>query len=144
MKLQFIFDVYCWIRDTFGEDKARNKENRSRRFIEEAIELVQASDMPKSEVQTILDYVYSRPKGEITQEVGGVLVTLAGHAMAFGYDPETCGNIELARIQNVPKEQILKKNSEKPKFEYDSIRIDNKRPDDFGEQSIGIGGMKDD
>lgn len=143
MKLKFILDVHMWICETFGLEKAINRENRCRRFIEEAIELVQACDMPKNEVQTILDYVYSRPKGEITQEVGGVLVTLAGHAVAFGYDPETCGNVELARIQNIPKEKILQKNSEKPKFEYDKPQYSN-RPDDFYDQGIGIGGMKGD
>jgi hypothetical protein len=118
MKRQFINNVYSWIRNTFGkpEDVDSDRSIRSRRFIEEAIELVQACGTPKEEVATILEYVYSRPKGEIQQEVGGVMVTLAGHASIFGYDPETCGNTELNRIRKIDPNKILLKDLAKPKF----------------------------
>ena len=118
MKRQFINNVYSWIRDVFGEpeDVESDRATRSRRFIEEAIELVQACGTPKEEVATILEYVYSRPKGEIQQEVGGVMVTLAGHASIFGYDPETCGNTELNRIRKIDPKKILLKNLSKPHF----------------------------
>lgn len=118
MTRQFIYNVYSWIRSTFGEPESidSEKEIRSRRFIEEAIELVQACGTPKEEVAIILDYVYSRPKGEIEQEVGGIMVTLAGHAAVFGYDPETCGNTELNRIRKIDPQKILLKDLAKPKF----------------------------
>jgi NTP pyrophosphatase (non-canonical NTP hydrolase) len=50
---------------------------RCHRFIEEAIELVQALGVSKEDVLKWVDYVYGRPVGEPKQEVGGVMITLA-------------------------------------------------------------------
>ena len=44
------------------------------------------------------------------------MVTLAGHAAVFGYDPETCGNTELNRIRKIDPQKILLKDLAKPKF----------------------------
>lgn len=115
MMHSFMKDVKAWVLDTFGDESLRDRRIRSHRFIEECIELVQACDIPKSEVQKIVDYVYSRPKGVMTQEVGGVMVTFAAHANSFDYDPELCGMIELGRCWKEQK-AIAKKNSKKPKL----------------------------
>ena len=115
MQDDFIKNVKKWVIETFGDESLRDRKNRSHRFIEECLELVQACDIPKSEVKKLLDYVYSRPKGVMTQEVGGVMVTLAAHASSFDYDPQLCGMIELGRCWK-EQETIIQKNSLKPKI----------------------------
>jgi len=69
--------------------------------------------MTKEDASKILDYVYSRPKGKMEQEVGGVMVTFAAHASCYNYDPDFCGKLEIARCWK-KQEEIRQKNSEKP------------------------------
>lgn len=88
--------VVDWLRACFG-DVSRDQEERTHRFLEEAIELAQASGCTKYEAMQLVDYVYSRPKGEIDQEVGGVMVTLAGLCSASGVDMQDAADRELAR-----------------------------------------------
>lgn len=88
--------VVDWLRACFG-DVSRDREERTHRFLEEAIELAQASGCSKLAAMQLVDYVYSRPKGEIDQEVGGVMVTLAGLCSASGIDMQEAADHELAR-----------------------------------------------
>lgn len=64
-----------WGQECFG-DNAMSPHERALRFLEEALELVQASGVTPEEVLKLRDYTYSRPVGEIGQEVGGVCITL--------------------------------------------------------------------
>lgn len=92
--------VADWVIAVFGLNVLYNKQERSERFIEEAIELVQACDLPKERVQVLLDRVYDRPPGVIGQEIGGVCVTLAALCETHEKMMETCGYVELRRIEN--------------------------------------------
>jgi hypothetical protein len=69
--------VWRWCKHTFDGIALWNSDKeRAYRFFEEASELFQAMGMTKDDAYKIVDYVYGRPVGEKSQEVGGVMVTL--------------------------------------------------------------------
>ena len=105
--------VKPWMAATFGPEISMDRLERNDRFIEEALELVQASDYPKERALALVDYVYGRDQGEINQEVGGVMITLAAHCLAHGVDMHEAGETELARIWT-KVEQIRAKQLAKP------------------------------
>jgi|APLak6261669087_1056070.scaffolds.fasta_scaffold03447_2 NTP pyrophosphatase (non-canonical NTP hydrolase) len=72
--------ILDWANSTFGTATASNTEERIRRLIEEALELAQAVGLEKRAVQSLTDYVYSRPVGNVKQEIGQVGVALLGLA----------------------------------------------------------------
>ncbi len=110
----FQYRVRTWIMECFGPDISADRLERNDRFIEEALELVQASDYSKERAHQLVEYVYGRPKGEIHQEVGGVMVTLAAHCLAHGVDMDAAAETELARIWT-KVEQIRAKQAAKPR-----------------------------
>jgi NTP pyrophosphatase (non-canonical NTP hydrolase) len=105
--------VKPWMMACFGAEISADRLERNDRFIEEALELVQASDYPKERAIALVDYVYGRDQGEINQEVGGVMVTLAAHCLAHGLDMHEAAETELARIWT-KVEQIRAKQAAKP------------------------------
>jgi len=106
--------VQPWLLACFGEIIAGDREERNHRFLEEALELVQACGCSENEAHQLVDYVYGRPIGEPAQEVGGVMVTLAALCLANGLDMHTDGETELARIWT-KVEAIRAKQAAKPK-----------------------------
>lgn len=106
--------VLPWLLDCFGSDIANDAIERNHRFLEEALELVQACSCTQSEAHQLVDYVYGRPIGEKNQEVGGVMVTLAALCLAQKLDMHNAGETELARIWT-KVEQIRAKQAAKPK-----------------------------
>lgn len=90
--------VLPWLMECFGADIAANIEERCDRFIEEALEQVQALGWDKARAIALVDYVYGRPAGEPHQEAGGVMVTFAALCQAAGLDMQKAGDDELARI----------------------------------------------
>jgi len=105
--------VQPWMMACFGPEISADRLERNDRFIEEALELVQASDYPKERALALVDYVYGRDQGEINQEVGGVMITLAAHCLAHGVDMHQAGETELARIWT-KVEAIRAKQAAKP------------------------------
>lgn len=105
--------VAPWMQACFGPEISADKLERSDRFMEEALELVQASAYPKERVYALVEYVYGRDQGEINQEVGGVMITLAAHCLAHGVDMHAAGETELARIWT-KVEKIRAKQAAKP------------------------------
>jgi hypothetical protein len=106
--------VSKWMVECFGPVISTDKRERNHRFIEEALELVQALHCTKEDVLKLVDYVYDRPAGEPGQEVGGVMVTLAALCMANGLHMVDCGDTELNRVWN-NIETIRQKQASKPK-----------------------------
>lgn len=90
--------VQPWMLACFGEAIAADKVERADRFVEEALELVQATGYGADRAHALVDYVFGRPKGEPHQEAGGVMVTLAAFCLAAGLDMHQAGEDELARI----------------------------------------------
>lgn len=106
--------VYTWIHEAFGHEIANDPVERNHRFLEESLELVQSLGCTKSEAIQLVDYVFSRPKGEVQQEVGGVAITLAALCNVQRIDLQFAANIELQRIWE-KIDLIRKKQKSKPK-----------------------------
>lgn len=107
--------VELWMATTFGEAISRDVVERNHRFLEEALELVQAKGCSAEEAHQLVDYVFNRPVGEPAQEVGGVMVTLAALCLAADLDMHEAAEVELARIWT-KVEQIRAKQASKPKM----------------------------
>lgn len=96
-----------WIRECFGEGVAMDSTERSCRFLEEALELAQATGMSRGQAGILLDYVYSRPIGVPKQEVGGVLITLSALCNLHGISMLEAGSYDLENaIENTSKIRI--------------------------------------
>jgi hypothetical protein len=106
--------VEPWMRECFGDVIPFDKTERNHRFIEEALELVQACGATASECHQLVDYVFNRPVGYPYQESGGVMVTHAALCLANGLDMHQNGETELARIWT-KIEAIRAKQAAKPK-----------------------------
>lgn len=103
-----------WMNSCFGVEISSDQIERNHRFLEEAIELVQACKATQSECRQLVDYVYGRPEGKKSQEAGGVMVTLAALCLAQKMDMQSAGETELARIWT-KIEKIRQKQANKPK-----------------------------
>lgn len=103
-----------WMAECFGANVSRDHAERSHRFLEEALELVQAAGCSASEAHQLVNYVFGRPAGELAQEVGGVMVTLAALCLAQGVDMHAAGDTELARVWT-KIDVIRAKHAAKPK-----------------------------
>lgn len=112
--MNFQARVQPWMLACFGEAISSDKTERNQRFLEEALELVQACGCTQHEAHQLVDYVYARPIGEPHQEVGGVMVTLAALCLAHGLDMHADAETELERIWT-KVEQIRAKQTTKPR-----------------------------
>lgn len=108
-------NVLKWAIEAFGAEVVRDTQERCDRFIEEALELVQAVGYDRERAHALVDYVFSRPVGEVHQEAGGVMVTLASLASIINVDLFADGSTELARV-NQPEvmARIREKHKTKP------------------------------
>lgn len=107
--------VRSWMLECFGVAIAGDRIERNHRFLEEALELVQSCGCTESEAQQLVQYVFSRPVGEVSQELGGTMVTLAALAAAHGLNMHRAGEAELARIlQPEVMDRIREKQLSKP------------------------------
>lgn len=91
-----------WAVDTFGEIACDDME-RTRRFIEEALELSHAMGLPLREVDKISARVYSRPRGVIPQEIGQAQVTLETLAENMNLSADREAYLEFDRVRSIPK-----------------------------------------
>jgi len=112
--MRFQNQVCDWLLYCFGLEIASDKTERNHRFLEEALELVQSAGCTADEAHQLVDYVYGREVGEMEQEVGGVMLTLAALCVAHDLDMGHCGEVELERVWT-KIEQIREKQSAKPK-----------------------------
>lgn len=115
LKMDFQKRVDEWLIACFGEKIARDKIERNHRFLEEALELVQAVGCTKDEALQLVDYVFDRPKGDPDQEVGGVMNTLAALCLSHDINMQEAGDREMDRVWT-KIEKIRAKQAAKPKF----------------------------
>lgn len=109
--------VAPWMMDCFSNEVCRDVVERNHRFLEEALELVQARGCSRSEAHQLVDYVFGRDIGEPEQEVGGVMVTLAALCLAAGIDMHEQGEVELRRVSTPAViAKIQAKQAAKPRF----------------------------
>lgn len=104
--------VQPWLVACFVESVENGERNH--RFLEEALELVQACGCTQSEAHQLVHYVYGRPVGQPHQEVGGVMLTLAALCLGQGLEMHTNGETELKRVWT-QVEEIRAKQATKPK-----------------------------
>lgn len=108
--------VWQWCRETFDGIAAwETDKERAYRFFEEAGELFQAIGMTREDAIKVVDYVYGRPDGQVSQEIGGVMITLLALASQQGLNVAHCTRIEHDRItqpdiQKKIREKQLAKN----------------------------------
>lgn len=101
-----------WTRATFGEDMMAPHE-RIMRFVEEAAELAQAEGLPVERVEDIVSYVYARPVGDPSQELGGVSLTLLAYAASKGLSADLAEAREVSRVLQRDPDYFRKRNLEK-------------------------------
>lgn len=107
--------VLPWLLACFGPAIAGDRAERNHRFLEEALELIQASGCTAAEAHQLVDYVFARDIGDKEQEVGGVMVTLAALCLAQGIDMHGAAETELAAIWT-RVEAIRARQAAKPQF----------------------------
>ena len=93
----FNSEIVKVMTDILGQETLSSVEDRRMRFVEEALELGQASGVTEAEAITLVRYVYSRPKGECAQEVGGAMLTLVCLCEASNIDLVNATAQELGR-----------------------------------------------
>ena len=112
---KFQNEVGAWTSTCFGEMIDKDVVERNHRFLEEALELVQACGDTRGNAHQLVDYVFDRPIGEKAQEVGGVLVTLAALCNAQELLMSDAATNEIARCWT-KVEKIREKQANKPQF----------------------------
>ena len=100
------WSVFTWCVRAFGPSVASDKDVRRRRFLEEALELVQATGGCRKETIELMDYVFGREVGEPGQEIGGTMVTLLSLAEVHGLSVEQEETKEIARVLAKPIEHF--------------------------------------
>lgn len=105
--------VTDWIIRVLGAGCARDPRERALRFVEEAIELGQACGLAPEDVQALSARVFTRPAGELRQEIGGVGVTLLALGECVGIDVDTEEERELTRVESADPEGFRRKQAEK-------------------------------
>jgi hypothetical protein len=89
--------VEQWLDACFPPAVRSDRAERTHRFLEEALELAQSNACSRDDAIALVEYVFSRPVGRPDQEVGGVMVTLAGLCSASGINMDDAGDRELER-----------------------------------------------
>lgn len=103
----------AWARETFTAQVAMNPAERMMRFVEEAIELANACDVPRVTVERIVNRVYERSPGNIEQEAAQCQVTLELWAKVAKLDLERAATREFERVQAIPKEEWTRRHGAK-------------------------------
>lgn len=104
--------VLDWANNSFGSI-ACNRDERAARLVEEAIEVAQVEGLPLEIVKRITDRVYSRPPGDLANELGGVGITAEALAENAGLDFEQCTQCEWERVLSKSSEWWEKKHAAK-------------------------------
>ena len=102
-----------WAQRAFGVRDVETPAIRALRMVEEAIELCQALDVPKDKVALTVETVYSRPVGQVEQEIGGVLLTMAVLTEVLGKNSDELLERELRRVLRKAPEHFARRKEEK-------------------------------
>lgn len=89
----------AWMNQCFGTDYVHDKRTRMFRFLEESLELAQSLGCTAEQANALVGYVFGRPVGEIPQEVGGVMVTLASLCAIAEISLADAAESELFRVE---------------------------------------------
>jgi hypothetical protein len=132
--------VSAWMDQCFVPSLYSNMVERGDRLLEEVLELLQSTGYDRTRVGTLTEYVYGRPAGEPSQEVGGVMVTLAGFCWIAGLDMHGDGERELARItQPEVMDKIRRKQEAKNALHFDTPLPGQEAPQVEAKRQTGEG-----
>lgn len=106
------YRVLTWAVDSFGAI-AKNRDERAARLVEEAMEVAQAENVPLEVIHRIADRIYSRPVGDLGQEIGGLGITILALCENSGIDFTEQTNREFERVLSKPRDWWQKKHAEK-------------------------------
>ncbi len=101
--------MLSWARETFGNIEGCDPvslEERARRFLEEALELVQACGLDDEMATRVKDRVYSREPGDVRKEIGQSSMTLSILAEVLGESVAQCEVDEFDRVQSKSKAHV--------------------------------------
>jgi len=107
--------VWVWAATTFHDRSLWFlRKERVTRFLEEALELAQAVGLTEDHAKRLLTHVFSRPTGDIPQEVAGTVVTLAALSEALCINMHVEALTEMRRIEQPEmREKIRAKQADK-------------------------------
>lgn len=122
-------EVFAWVQAAFTREQARSLPQRGLRLLEEAIEAFQAVGGDPGFAHRLVDYVYSRPVGDLTQELGGVSIGILALAAAAGVSADEAERVEAERVLAKPLEYFRKRNEVKSAAGFLCIECeDNQQP----------------
>jgi hypothetical protein len=99
--------------EAFGERQTHSIPQRGIRLMEEADEAGQAAGVTREMAHKLVDFVWDRPMGELSQELGGVGVTVLALASAAGLSADAAEVTEIERILAKPLAHFAQRNEEK-------------------------------
>lgn len=105
--------IMNWAQAAFGVDEATSLPQRGLRLLEEALEAFQACGGDEAMAHKLAAFVFTRPKGEIGQELGGVAVTALVLAEAAGLSAEEEECREIRRVLSKPTSHFAERNANK-------------------------------
>lgn len=124
-----------WCVAAFGEFEGKSVAQRALRLLEESAELAQAAGVNEHLSHSLLHYVWSRPVGEIHQEIGGVAVTLLALAHSAGLSAEAEEIREVERVLSKPLAHFTERN----KAKNDAGLVAHELPETFdGDREDGM------
>lgn len=104
--------VFDWVVETFGSANA-NVQERTRRLLEEAIELAQAEGLSLVEILNLAEHVYGKPPGAPAQEAGGIGATLLAYCEAKGLSADGCEDAEVQRVLGMDQSYFRRRHNRK-------------------------------
>jgi hypothetical protein len=111
-----------WCAAAFGAAQAASVEQRGLRLLEEAIEAYQAAGCNREQAHKLVDYVFARPPGKLSQELGGVGITTLALANACGASADAEEVRELNRVLSKPLVHFAARNQAKNDAGFAAIR----------------------
>ena len=106
-------EIHAWCMAAFGDHDALFIPQRGLRLVEEAIETAQACGCDPVLLHRLIDHVYSKPVGELPQELGGLGVTMLALAAAAGVSADAAELCEVARVKSKPLSHFAGRNEAK-------------------------------
>jgi hypothetical protein len=105
--------IFAWTQAAFSIEQATSLPQRGIRLLEEAIEAFQAVGGDPAQAHKLVDFVFSRPVGDLHQELGGVSVCLLALAAAAGLSADAEEQREASRVLAKPVEEFRRRNEAK-------------------------------
>lgn len=104
--------AFAWAVQTYGE-VAKKARYQAFRFLEEALELVQAMGLTKEDAIRTVEWVFSRSVGTVRVEVGDVRLSIDILAESQGVSSDDCYTACASRISDLDPAQMRAKEAAK-------------------------------